>query len=436
MNNETNQVLLFTYYWPPSGGAGVQRWLKFCKYLPQFGVNPIVITVNEEQASYPVLDHSFAHDIAEELKVIKTSSFEPLNFYQKLSGRKQVPFAGFANETNENWKHEVSRFIRGNFFIPDARRGWNKYALKAAVKLIEQQKIRNIVTTSPPHSTQLIGLKIKEKYNVNWIADLRDPWTDIYYYNKMNHTAMAKKLDASYEKQVLERADKIIVVSEFIKKLFVQKSQHINPDKVYVIPNGYDEDDFNVQLPQTNKEKILIAYNGTLTNDYPIAPFITALKMVLNEHTDLPLVLQFTGSVSENVKQFIKDNIPNHCCFNAHVPHQKSVEILQESDLSLLLIPDVANNEGILTGKLFEYLAAANPIICIGPKHGNAAAIIAQCQSGETFEKDETEAIAKYLKSLLEKLLDQNSIKIANGLNEQFSRKNLSKTMARLILNK
>jgi glycosyltransferase involved in cell wall biosynthesis len=433
LNNETKKVLLFSYYWPPSGGAGVQRWLKFCKYLPEFKIKPIVITVDETHASYPVLDKSFNHDIANELQIIKTKSFEPLNFYQKLSGRKQVPFAGFANETNENWKHEVSRFIRGNFFIPDARRGWNSYALKAGRQVLAQQNIKTIITTSPPHSTQLIGLKLKEQYDVNWIADLRDPWTDIYYYKKMNHTVLARNLDLRYERYVLEQADKIVVVSDFIKHLFLQKSNKIDPAKIYVIPNGYDEDDFKEVNPILDKASLTIAYNGTLSNDYPIEPFIEALKKVIDSGTDIAVKLQFTGSVSEEIIQYIKKTIPDQCIFNSHVSHKKSVEILQNSDISLLLIPDVANNEGILTGKLFEYLAAENPIICIGPKHGNAAAIIEKCQAGQTFEKHDIAEIAAYLQMLTEQFKNKSSIKITNHLHVQFSRRNLSKAMAEIL---
>jgi glycosyltransferase involved in cell wall biosynthesis len=433
LNNETKKVLLFTYYWPPSGGAGVQRWLKFCKYLPEFGVKPTVVTVDEKYASYPVTDQSFTNDISKDLEIIKTNSFEPLNYYQKLSGRKQVPFAGFANETNENWKHQVSRFIRGNFFIPDARRGWNKYALKAGSEIIDKQHINTIITTSPPHSSQLIGLELKKKYGIKWIADLRDPWTDIYYYKKMNHTAWAKKLDANYEKLVLEHADYVVVVSEFIKEMFVKKSKQINPKKIIVIPNGFDEADFINTTEKFQEEKILIAYNGTLSNDYPIRPFIDALKEIIIEPNSKPICIQFTGSVSEDIKQYIKSNIPNNCLFNEHVSHKKSVKILQQSNISLLLIPDVANNEGILTGKLFEYLAAANPIICIGPKHGNAAAIIENCQSGMTFEKYEKNELVTYLKQLIGELNANQSIKIKNRLNIQYSRKNLTRAMASLI---
>jgi glycosyltransferase involved in cell wall biosynthesis len=424
---------LFTYYWPPSGGAGVQRWLKFCKYLPEFGINLNVITVDEADASYPVLDNSFIHDISKELSVVKTKSFEPLNFYQKISGRKQVPFAGFANETNENWKHEVSRFIRGNFFIPDARKGWNKHAIKAGCKLIENNNINTIITTSPPHSTQLIGIKLQQKYGLQWIADLRDPWTDIYYYSKMNHTLLAKKIDAAYEKEVLEKADKIVVVSEFIKNLFLQKSPKINANKIYVIPNGYDEEDFNVVPQQSNNSIITVAYNGTLSADYPIHAFVEAFKIVVEKEKTVQLRILFTGSVSDEVKQFIRLKIPNNCAFNQHVSHKESIEILLKSQINLLLIPDVANNEGILTGKLFEYLASQNPIICIGPKHGNAAAIIDECGSGKTFDKQEINSMVAYLHQLIEQFKSNASIKILNQESKKYSRKNLSKAMAQLI---
>ncbi len=433
MNNETKKVLLFTYYWPPSGGAGVQRWLKFCKYFPEFGVKPTVVTVREDKASYPVIDRTLFEEISPELEIIKTNSFEPLGFYQKLSGRKQIPFAGFAND-DDNWKHEISRFIRGNFFIPDARRGWNKYAFEAGSKVIAQQNIKTIITTSPPHSTQLVGLKLKKKYNVNWIADLRDPWTDIYYYPKMNHTALAKTIDLRYEREVLKNADKIIVVSDFIKNMFLQKSTHIHPEKVYVIPNGYDEEDFNRINIKHNPSSFIIGYNGTLADNYPIDTFTDAIKRVIQKYSNrLRVLVRFTGSISNDMQKKIHHAISGHCEFNAHVPHKKSVELLLESNVLLLLIPEVKNNEGILTGKLFEYMAACNPIVCIGPKHGNAAAIINDCEAGKVFEKNESELIVTYLESLVEQYLNQKSIKTKNDLHQKYSRRNLSKQMASLV---
>ncbi len=433
MNSDfTKKVLLLTYYWPPAGGAGVQRWLKFCKYLPQYGVSPSVITVDEQHASYPLIDFSLTQDISSEIKIIKTASFEPLNFYQKVSGRKQIPYAGFANEKQSNWKHEISRFIRGNFFIPDARRGWISYALKAAVKQLENREIKTLITTSPPHSTQLAGLKLKEKYDINWIADLRDPWTDIYYYSKMNHTTWAKKLDAHYEKTVLEQADKVIVVSEFIKQMFVSKSNKVNPDKIHVIPNGYDEEDFeNLKTPDNHT--FIIAYNGTLAPDYPVETIVEALKLIVDEDPHCAVRIQFTGSIEQHKKDYITNKIPHHCHFLDSVSHQKSIELLSQSHVSLLIIPDVSNNEGILTGKLFEYLAIQNPIIGIGPKRGEAAAIIQKCMAGYVFEKTEINELANRLKIWLAMFKRKETLKLNSFLHQQYSRKKLTQKLVTLI---
>ncbi|MBA7559552.1 hypothetical protein ES708_01167 [subsurface metagenome] len=189
----SKKVLIITYYWPPSGGAGVQRWLKFVKYLPEFNIQPYVLSVNPKYASFPLLDKSLEKEVPESVQVFKTKSREPFSFYKKVTGESEIPYAGFVNQGNPGFLNKIARAIRGNLFIPDARVGWNKFALKKALEIIQKYEIDTLITTSPPHSTQLIGLKLKNKTGVNWIADLRDPWTDIYYYKQMYHTIWAKK---------------------------------------------------------------------------------------------------------------------------------------------------------------------------------------------------------------------------------------------------
>ena len=157
------KVLIITYYWPPSGGAGVQRWLKFAKYLPEFGWQPVILTVDPQYASYPQRDESLSSEVSSDCLVYTTKSFEFYNFYKLISGKKEVPYGGFANESKEGTLQKLSKFIRGNFLLPDPRKGWNKYAFRKAVELITQHNIDIVVTTSPPHSTQLIGLKLKQK---------------------------------------------------------------------------------------------------------------------------------------------------------------------------------------------------------------------------------------------------------------------------------
>ena len=240
------KVLLITYYFPPSGGAGVQRWLKTINYLPKAGVETIVLTVDPAVASYPQIDESLCNDVPSGIKIYRTHTREILSLYKKVSPKKEVPYGGFANEPNPNLIQKISRFIRGNIFLPDPRRGWNKYALAKAKEIIETEAIETIVTTSPPHSTQLIGLELKRLYpHLKWVADLRDPWTDIYYNEDLYPTRWAKKRNLRYERSVLLGADQIITVSEQCKRLFAEKTDVA--EKIAVVPNGYDEKDF-IQL--------------------------------------------------------------------------------------------------------------------------------------------------------------------------------------------
>ncbi|MBA4322070.1 MAG: hypothetical protein C0408_04570, partial [Odoribacter sp.] len=181
------KVLIITYYWPPGSGAGVQRWLKFSKYLPEFGIEPVILTVDPEYAAYPATDKSLQTEISNDLKIHKTRATDYFRIYKK--DKTKIPSAGFASNSDKGLKSKILRFIRGNFFIPDPRKGWNKYAFRKACEIIDNEGIKIVITTSPPHSTQLTGLKLKKKYPyIKWISDLRDPWTDIYYYNEFYPT--------------------------------------------------------------------------------------------------------------------------------------------------------------------------------------------------------------------------------------------------------
>jgi glycosyltransferase involved in cell wall biosynthesis len=235
------KVLIVTYYWPPGSGAGVQRWLKFSKYLPSLGWEPVILTVDPGYASYPAIDNTLEKDIPESIKVYKTKATDYFRIYKK--DKSGIPSAGFANSDESGFKAKILRFIRGNFFIPDPRKGWNKFAFRKACEIIEQEKISFVITTSPPHSTQLIGLKLKKKYPaINWIADLRDPWTDIYYYSMFYHTFLARSIDRLLEKKVLLGADRIITVGKSLKELFSGKAEGLGR-KIRVITNGFDDDD-------------------------------------------------------------------------------------------------------------------------------------------------------------------------------------------------
>ena len=412
------KVLVITYYWPPSGGAGVQRWVKFIKYFKNQNIDPYIISVDPDFASYPVIDKSLINDIPENTNVYLTKTNEPYSIYKKINNN-QTPYAGFANEGRPNFLQKIARFIRGNFFIPDSRKGWNDFAYKKAVKVLEKENIDTVITTSPPHSTQLIGLKLKETLNIKWIADLRDPWTDIYYYKSMLHTKWAKRKDLNYEKAVIEKSDKIVVVSDSIKQLLINKSNLIQESKIHVIPNGFDEEDFSVSSTNKNN-KFLLSYVGTITKDYP-------LDSIKKSITNLNINLEFTGKADHPTKHLLNEIAG----FNNHVKHKESINLLLASDMLLLVIPKIANNKGILTGKLFEYLGARKPILCIGPRDGDAAKIIQECKAGKTFDYSDEDGIYEFIETCI-----SNEFIFENINYLKYSRRNLTKTLSKILNDK
>ena len=262
-----------SYYWPPSGGSGVQRWLYFTKYLRQLGWAPIVITVDETQASYSVLDFELLEEV-KDIQVIKTETKEPLKIYSQIltgSTNKGIPQGAVSKK---GWFSKMAAFIRGNFFIPDARKGWNTYAKMEAEKLIRQQGFQKLITTGPPHSTHLVGLQLKTQFGIQWWADFRDPWTDIFYNKDLYRTAWANRTDVRWEEKVLQTADGIFTT---VGGNLVRKLQTKAPDQsFYVLPNGYDALLMS-SIPKTTLKPFHVVYTGLLTENQDYLPVIKVL---------------------------------------------------------------------------------------------------------------------------------------------------------------
>jgi glycosyltransferase involved in cell wall biosynthesis len=417
-----NKVLIVTYYWPPSGGAGVQRWLKFSKYLPQFGWEPVILTVDPEFASYPAIDHSLEHEIPDGIKVYRTKATDWFRIY----GKSKIPSAGFAKNSDDTIRGKISRFIRGNFFIPDPRRGWNKFSFRQACEIIEAENIRFVITTSPPHSTQLIGLKLKKKFpEIKWIADLRDPWTDIYYYSKFYPTLLSRKLDKRYEKSVLKKSDEIITVGKSLKKSFAF-ADRISENKITVITNGFDESDYEGVKPD-RPDKLIITYVGTISESYPVDGLIAALKDLYNKKIEF--TIRITGDLSQNIRNLLTSTIPESFVgFTPYLDHTLAVQSIMSSSVVVLIIPDHKSNKGIVTGKLFEYLTSGVPILCLGPADGDAAEIISLAKAGITLGYNDIRGISAFLENVSGNIFhpDTNYIK-------EFSRINLTRRILPLL---
>lgn len=418
------KVLIITYYWPPGSGAGVQRWLKFSRYLPEFGWEPVILTVDPKYAAYPALDQSLENELHKDITIHRTKATDWFKIYAR--DKSKVPSAGFVKNKDNSFKGKILRFIRGNFFIPDPRKGWNRYAFTKACEIIENEKIKHIITTSPPHSTQLIGLKLKKRFPyLKWIADLRDPWTDIYYYDQFYPTALSRKIDRAYENSILKSADQIITVGKSLKDLFISKTENIE-NKIEVITNGFDEDDFS-GIQSVTPDKFTISYIGTLSDAYPVDGLLNALEKFRNEGNDF--LFRLVGTISPAQKQKILDKTGDAKVeFIPYVNHHEAISYMMSSTILLLIIPDHHSNKSILTGKLFEYLASGKPVICLGPVDGDAAGIISKTLAGKTFAYNDIDPMVLYLNEL-----NNGLNRISNNTIKEFTRTELTKHLVALL---
>lgn len=369
------KALILTYYWPPGSGPGVQRWLKFSKYLPQFGIQPTIITV--KNGSYPSTDASLLADVPEDLMVYHTATVEPFAMYNALRGKKGNSVeVGMGNlKGKPSLLSNVANYARANFFIPDARVGWNKSAYRKAFSLVQSEQFDCVITTGPPHSTHLVGEKLHRETGLPWIVDLRDPWTNIYYNAFLKRTEKTSKKDKALEDRVVGSASAVIVASPAMKDEFQDRANHIA-----FIPNGYDEEDLS-SIKTTPRERFILAYTGNLKSNQNCTSLWQAVKELAEDSTfRAKFRLEITGNIDENIQREWKSvGINDIIRIQAFVPHQESINIMHSSHMLLLPIPQSAQNKGIITGKIFEYLASRRPILSVGPKDGNAAEILSFC---------------------------------------------------------
>lgn len=423
-------MLIITYYWPPAGGSGVQRWLKFAKHLRSFGWEPIVYTAKNPEA--PVIDNSLEKDVPEGITVIKTKVLEPYRLFRFFTRSSSNMGAGFASSDGKrtSWLHKLSVWIRGNVFIPDARMLWIKPSIRALSTYLKKNKVDMIVSTGPPHSTHLIALGLKRKFDVSWIADFRDPWTNIDYSNDLMLTKRSKNKHQKLEEKVIKTADKIIVVSPQMKEEF----KHHREFGIHIITNGFDEDDF-----QQSTKRLDDAFTVTHVGSLPPNRNSSALWKVLSNlvETDYnfasKLSVQFVGKVDSSIiKEIENHRLKKHCKFHGYLQHEKGVEIMQRSQVLLLLVNQSPNAKGILTGKVFEYLAAKRPILALGPEGGDVENLILETQAG-VFAQFNNEQDIKSKVNWLWKEYENGYPSLSPSNYQRYSRKNLTHSLVQLM---
>lgn len=432
-NNSTlgkRKVLIISYYWPPAGGPGVQRWLKFVKYLSEFGVIPHVYV--PENPSYPIIDTNIEQQLSDEVVIIKQKIFEPYQL-AAIFGRKKTQkiSAGLiTNAKNQTFIEKALLWIRGNLFIPDARIFWVRPSVAFLKEYICEHQINTIITTGPPHSLHLIGLKLKQKNNnLKWIADFRDPWTTISYHKSLRLSHIANRRHKLLEAKILQNADDIIVTSPTTKLEFTSITQK----PIHVITNGFDMD-ANI-ITNDVDTMFTIAHIGSLLSERNptfLWEILSELKAEIDTFSNdfqLKLIGKVSDEVLNSVQQFSLEINLNNMGYLSHI---QSVKEQKKSQVLLLIEINNENTKCIIPGKIFEYMVSGRPIVAIGPKDSDIKTIIEDSQTGIFVDYAEKQVLKTHLIALYRQFKNGNLAVDAKNV-AQYSRRNLTHKLADII---
>lgn len=423
------KALVITYYWAPAGGPGVQRWLKFVKYLRDFGIEPIIYT--PLNPTYPMVDTHIADDLPQDLTLLKTKIWEPYSLASLFSKEKTKKIsAGIIPSKKLSWMDKCLLWVRGNLFIPDARILWVRPSVRFLTDYITTHNIDTIITTAPPHSIHLIGLHLKEKFpSLRWIADFRDPWTNIGYHSQLLLTAKSARKHLSLEQKVLQTADTLIVTSPSTQREFQAKTQK----PIVLITNGYD-DTFTEKIPLS--PSFLLSHIGSLLSERNPETLWKVLGEMIQENTDLrkDLRICLAGKVSEEVFASIdKYGLSSFLEYKGYLSHTEALTLQRTSQLLLLLEINHPKTEGIIPGKLFEYMASQRPILALGYQHWDVKDIISQTQTGTTLSVTDANAIKQAINHYYT-LYKDNKLHSQPVSIESYHRKTLTQKLSKIIL--
>lgn len=434
------RVLIITYYWPPSGGSGVQRWLKMSKYLPEYGWQPVIYT--PEDGEYPIEDLSLEKDVPPEAEIIRRPIVEPYTLYKKFLGikKEEKVKAGFIKEGGKKtgWKERLSVWVRGNLFIPDARCWWVKPSVRFLKNYLKDHPVNAIVSTGPPHSLHLIAMRLKETLGIPWIADFRDPWTEIEYYDNLHLTRRSDRKHHRLEHEVLTKADKVVTVTpNWAKRL-----ETLGDRSVDVIYNGFDQEDVLSQAAEDPKDEktFSITYLGVLMEVRNPRQLWQAFGELIKENESFghALKINLIGQIDHSVTECITDNgLTDYVSITPYIPHNQVASINKNSSVLLLTLNPGSKPlaKGLVPAKLFEYLASGRPILCIGPEDGDAAQILNETQAGSTVGFDDKEKMKDIVLDYYQRHCDNNiSNKNITSI-EKYSRKALTEGYVKLLNN-
>ena len=387
------RLLVVTYYFPPSGGAGVQRPLKWVKYLPAAGITPVVLTVRE--GAYPHLDRGMAADVPAGVEVVRTAAPDPFGAYARLTGRsRDEAVASRTGHVGDSpaLAERVARWVRANVFVPDARVGWVPFAIRAARQVHAAHPVDAVLTTGPPHSAHLVGRALKRRLGLPWVADFRDPWTEIHYLDALGRSARTQRRDAALEASVLREADAVVTVSDPLR----DSLRALAPGaRVETIRNGFDPNDFATPAPPVRADRFEVAYVGTL---YAVPQAL--LEALAAVHADEPRVhLRVVGSVPDGFAEAVRAHgLAEAVTVEPPVSHEVAIAIMREAALLVLTIEAWSYARAVVPGKTYEYLASGRPVVGLGPPDGEAAAILRAAGAGEMYAPHDAAGVEAWLR--------------------------------------
>jgi len=417
-------VLIISYYWPPSGGPGVQRWLKFVKYLPEFNIEPILFI--PKNANYPLLDKSLSDDVNKDLKVIQFPITEISGFLPKFKFLNSVRSGNISKPHNQSLLQKIIFFIRGNLFIPDMKIFWKSSSVNFLSDYLPKNNIDTIITTGPPHSVHLIGLELKRKLNINWISDFRDPWVKLNYLNRFHLLPFSRKSHISLRNKVLINSNAVIVTSERLKDLFSNITSNI-----YKITNGFD-----YIIKENNLDnKFSISHIGSLYPERNPKFLWDSLEELFEGSFKKDLQINFIGNTSEKIKKELsRRKFHNHIRFYDYVDYNRALELMCSSQALLMIEVNDEESSYAIPGKLFDYLNSKRPIISIGPNISEVSEILNNTNSGKFFNYHDKRNLKLYINQLYKSYKNGTNIISDKSKIDMFKRINLTKKLSEVIV--
>ena len=422
----SKRVLIITYYWPPSGGSGVQRWLKFAKYLPETGWEPVIFT--PENPDFDLKDESLLKQIPKSLEVLKFPIWEPYQLLNKIRGKKETHPGRLLEQKEKSWLERAAIWARANLLVPDPRVFWVKPSVKFLSDLVEKGQFDAIITTGPPHSMHLIGLELKRKTGIRWIADFRDPWSGWEFLDTLPMSSSVRRKHLALEKCVLSEADEVITISP----TFQDDLSKLGNRDIRLLTNGFDSDD----LPSGFKRKVKksgelhLVYTGIIDSIRNPIPLLKAMKEEFETTSD-QVKMTFVGRVSDPVKSFVQEDswLSKTVDFAGYVSHGEVFDFYEKADALVLILTDTKNAKGNIPGKVFEYLATGLPILALGDPSGDTAKILSEAGSGKVIFHTAHTKIQITLRELTDRLESTDS----NSSIDRFTRKNLTIQLAQIL---